>query len=113
MFPVSNTTSVAPFVLLHIDVWGPFSVRTSEGFRYFLTIVDDHSRATWVYLMKLKSDVLFVFPNFLTMIENPYSTRVKSARSDNAPELSFTDLYKQKGIVLSILAQKHLNKTQL
>ena len=49
--------------------------------------------------MKLKSDVLFVFPNFLTMIENQYSTRVKSVRSDNAPELSFTDLYKQKGIV--------------
>ena len=64
----------------------------------FLTIVDDHSRATWVYLMKLKSDVLFVFPNFLTMIENKFNTRVKFFRSDNAHELSFTDLFKQKGI---------------
>lgn len=98
-FPISNTTSVAPFDLLHIDVWGPFSVPTPEGFRYFLTIVDDHSRATWVYLMKLKSDVLFVFPNFLTMIENQFQTRVKAVRSDNAPELSFTDLYKHKGIL--------------
>ena len=65
MFPISNATSVAPFNLLHIDVWGPFYVPTFEGFRYFLTIVDDHSRATWVYLMKLKSDVLFFIPEFL------------------------------------------------
>ena len=49
--------------------------------------------------MKLKSDVLFVFPNFLTMIENQFNTCVKYVRSDNAPELFFTDLFKLKGIV--------------
>ena len=66
----------------------------------FLTIVDDHSRATWVYLMKLKSDVLFVFPNFLTMIENKFNTRVKFVRSDNAHELSFT-IFSNKRVFFS------------
>ena len=88
-----------PFDLLHIDVWGPFSEPTQEGYRYFLTIVDDHTRVTWIYLLKLKSDVLTVFPDFITMVETQYSTRVKSVRSDNAPELRFEALYKAKGIV--------------
>lgn len=88
-----------PFDLLHIDVWGPFSEPTQEGYRYFLTIVDDHTRATWIYLLRLKSDVLTIFPDFIQMVETQYSTRVKSVRSDNAPELRFEALYKAKGIV--------------
>lgn len=59
----------------------------------------DHSRATWVHLLKLKSDVLQVFPAFIKMVETQYKTSVKSVRSDNAHELSFTNFYKEKGIV--------------
>ena len=36
MFPISNTTSIASFDLLHKDVWSSFFVATSEGFRYFV-----------------------------------------------------------------------------
>ncbi|XP_074342118.1 uncharacterized protein LOC141679540 [Apium graveolens] len=35
------------FELLHLDVWGPYHVTTHTGCKYFLTIVDDFSRATW------------------------------------------------------------------
>lgn len=86
------------FDLLHIDIWGPFSVPTPEGYKYFLTIVDDHTRVTWVYLLRTKSEVLQVFPHFITMVEKQYQTSVKGVRSDNAQELKFTDLYKAKGI---------------
>ncbi|CAA7015851.1 unnamed protein product [Microthlaspi erraticum] len=88
-----------PFDLLHIDTWGPFSVPTAEGYRYFLTIVDDHTRVTWVYLMRTKDEVLTVFPEFLKMVETQYHAVVKGVRSDNAPELKFASLFKQKGIV--------------
>ena len=40
-----------------MDVWGPFSVLIFDGHRFFLTVVDDASRATWVFLLKAKSDV--------------------------------------------------------
>ena len=86
------------FDLLHIDIWGPFSVPTTEGYRYFLTIVDDQSRLTWIYLLRTKSEVLKVFPDFLKMVETQYKAVVKGVRSDNAPELQFTELYKSKGI---------------
>ncbi|KAG7560507.1 Retrotransposon gag domain [Arabidopsis thaliana x Arabidopsis arenosa] len=60
---------------------------------------DDCSRATWVYLLKQKSDVLQVFPNFLTMVETQFQSKVKGVRSDNAPELNFISFYQSKGIL--------------
>nr|GEY43521.1 ribonuclease H-like domain-containing protein [Tanacetum cinerariifolium] len=30
--------------LIHLDLWGPYRVTSREGYRYFLTIVDDFSR---------------------------------------------------------------------
>ena len=53
-FPSQNNMSSHAFDLLHIDTWGPFSVSTTEGYKYFLTIVDDHTRVTWIYLMRTK-----------------------------------------------------------
>lgn len=42
-FPSLNNMSKHPFDLVHLDIWGPFSVHTINGHKYFLTIVDDHS----------------------------------------------------------------------
>lgn len=98
--PFSNRQNMCTtsFELVHIDTWGPFSVPTVDGFRFFLTIVDDYSRATWVYLLKHKSDVSYVFPGFIQMVETQYKMKVCSVRSDNAHELKFTELYLEKGI---------------
>ena len=94
-----NKLSPEPFDLVHIDTWGPFSTPTHDGFRYFLTIVDDCSRATWVYLLKAKSDVLTVFPSFVQMVETQFDRKIKGVRSDNAPELNFTSFFLSKGIL--------------
>ncbi|CAA7043502.1 unnamed protein product [Microthlaspi erraticum] len=98
-FDSKNNMCANAFDLLHIDIWGPYSVPTVDGYRYFLTIVDDHSRVIWVYLLRTKDEVLRVFPDFLTMIENQFQCKVRGVRSDNAPELRFDALYKEKGIV--------------
>src|ERR1044072_5516166 len=55
-FPLSVTSSISPFDLIHVDIWGPYSVSSVNGFGYFLTIVDDNTRFTWIKLMKAKSD---------------------------------------------------------
>ena len=53
-FPNSNHLFDHAFDMIHCDVWGPFAKATHDGFKYFLTIVDDATRSTWVYLMKSK-----------------------------------------------------------
>ena len=45
-FLVSTHVSSNPFDLLHCDLWGPFATSTVDGFRFFLTIVDDFTRCT-------------------------------------------------------------------
>lgn len=57
-----------------------------RGAYYFLTIVDDRSRATWVYLMKEKSETTKILINFFKMVKNQYGQPVKILRSDNGRE---------------------------
>jgi len=40
-----------------MDIWGPFSQSSIRGHKYFLTIVDDFSRFTWIVLLKSKGEV--------------------------------------------------------
>ena len=51
-FPFNNNLSTFAFDLLHMDVWSPYSTPTLDGYKYFLTIVDDATRATWVYFVR-------------------------------------------------------------
>lgn len=43
-----------PFSLVHSDVWGPSRVTNITGSHWFITFIDDHTRLTWVFLMKEK-----------------------------------------------------------
>ena len=41
--PIVNKQASVPFELVHSDVWGPCSVMSPIGFKYFVTCVDDFS----------------------------------------------------------------------
>ena len=71
-FPFKNKISACAFDLVHMDVWGLYSIPTLDGFKYFLTIVDDATRATWLFLMKSKSDVRPLFHSFYTMVATQF-----------------------------------------
>jgi len=89
-FLVSNHVSIKLGELIHIDVWGPYRVTSSEGFKYFLTIVDDFSIATWVYLMNSKDEVFHCFTGFSTLLSNMFEVKIKNVRSDNGTDLLIT-----------------------
>ncbi|GKC49112.1 ribonuclease H-like domain-containing protein [Tanacetum coccineum] len=44
-FPLSEHKSTVLGELVHLDLWGPYRVVSKEGHRYFLTIVDEFTRA--------------------------------------------------------------------
>ena len=84
LFPTSNHLSINAFDLIHCDVWGSFAKATHDGFRYFLTIVDDATRSIWVYLMKYKIDSRPLLISFYNMIYTQFQTNIKVNRTDNA-----------------------------
>lgn len=86
-FHKSDSRATEKFALVHIDTWGPYKVNYRGKFRYFLTLVDDYSRVTWVHLLKLKSDAFAAIRNFAVMIQTQFGKGIKILRSDNALEL--------------------------
>ena len=55
-FDCSIHISTSRFDLIHVDIWGPYSTPSLNGSRYFLSVVDDFSICTYVFLMSHKSD---------------------------------------------------------
>ena len=49
------------FKLVHTDVWGPSRTKSTLGFQYFVTFIDDYSRCTWLFLMKTQAELFFNF----------------------------------------------------
>ncbi|BBG95385.1 RmlC-like cupins superfamily protein [Prunus dulcis] len=98
-FPLSSINSLAPFELIHVDIWGGYHVPSITKAQYFLTIVDDYSRCTWVYLMHHKSDARQKLTTFINLVETQFSSHVKIVRSDNGPEFLMTQFFSDKGIL--------------
>ena len=55
--------------LIHIDIYGPFTLTSLGGYRYFITFTDDFSRYGHVELIREKSDSLVVFKKFKVKME--------------------------------------------
>lgn len=67
-FDSHNNMAAAPFDLIHCDIWGPYHMPSYSSHHYFVTLVDDYSCFTWIFLLQNKSDVATVFPKFFNMI---------------------------------------------
>jgi histone deacetylase 1/2 len=50
-------------------VWGPASVLSTTGAKYYVSFLDDYSKFLWLFPIQLKSDVERVFLNFQTYVE--------------------------------------------
>ena len=85
-YEVSDSCASDCFELMHIDIWGAYKVSAREKFRYFLTIVDDHSRATWVYLLQFKSQAFSILQKFWNYVHTHFGKAIKIFRSYNAME---------------------------
>lgn len=75
-----------PFTLIHSDVWGPSRVSNNIGSRWFVTFIDDHTRVTWVFLMKGKLEVGSIFENFHKMVQTQFQSNIQILRTDNGGE---------------------------
>ena len=68
-FHTSESISTDIYDLSHFDVWGPSSVSSIGGSRYFVIFVDDYSRYSGIFNMKYRYELLQVYSNFAKMVE--------------------------------------------
>ncbi|GJU36840.1 ribonuclease H-like domain-containing protein [Tanacetum coccineum] len=92
-FPLSDHVSTELGELVHLDLWGPYKVTSREGFRFFLTIVDDFSRAVWDYLLKSKTKVFENVLVFYNIIKTQFKWNITVFRSDNGTEFVNQQFY--------------------
>ena len=85
-YPSRNNRAKKPFQILHCDVWGPSPHTDLLGHQYFLICIDDHSRFTWPFLLKNKSEVTHSIQNLCQLIKRQFGDTVKSLRIDNAKD---------------------------
>ena len=72
-----KTNATYAFKLVHFDIWGPFSSTSIHGHKYFLTVLNDFSRFTWVYLLEAKSEASSKLENFVNFVEVHFNDHIK------------------------------------
>ncbi|GJV88846.1 retrovirus-related pol polyprotein from transposon TNT 1-94 [Tanacetum coccineum] len=72
--------------LLHMDLFGPSTVRSFRGNCYTLVIVDDYSRYTWTRFLKDKTKAFDQFEIFSRKIQNQLGCTIVSIRTDHGRE---------------------------
>jgi hypothetical protein len=76
----------SPLDLIHSDLMGPFMRPSISKARYVLIFLDDYSRYTWVFFLRLKPKVFEHLKEFKALVETQSGTRIKSLRTDNGGE---------------------------
>lgn len=69
--------------LVHLDVCEPMSEASCRGFHYFLTLIDDKTRKSFIYFLKGKDEVLSKIEQFKALVENQTGKSLKTLRTDN------------------------------
>jgi hypothetical protein len=90
-----------PLQLVHSDLCVPLSSPYFFGCKYFLTFIDDFSRRTWVYFLKLKSEFFDKFLAYKALVEKKYGHQIQRLRTDNGGEYvnnNFTSYCTTQGI---------------
>ena len=86
-FPKKPSTRASQILqLIHSDVHGPLKVATPQGFKYWITFIDDKSSFVCIYLMKAKDQALEAFWQYKALVENQTGKTIKTLRDDKGGE---------------------------
>jgi transposase InsO family protein len=74
-----------------MDLCGPSRHEGTWKEKYFMLIIDDYSRLTWVYFLKEKDEAFEKFKIFKALTENQIGNKLKEVRSDRGGEFMSSD----------------------
>jgi hypothetical protein len=87
--------------LVNSDLCGPLSSPSFSRCNYFLTFIDVFSIRTWVYFLKLKSEVFHKFLAYKALVEKKFGHQIQRLRIDNGGKYvnnNFTSYCTTQGI---------------
>ena len=61
IFPSGATMIEGILQLVHSDVFGPMLVPSLGKSMYYVSVIDEFSRNTWIYFLRKKSEVFDIF----------------------------------------------------
>nr|GEW69881.1 putative ribonuclease H-like domain-containing protein [Tanacetum cinerariifolium] len=79
-------TIFEPLQLLHMDLFGPTSIKSIDHKYYSLVVTDDFSRFCWAFIMGTKDETFYILKDFIALIKNQLNKKVKAIRCDNGTE---------------------------
>lgn len=100
-FHHSTSHATSLFFLMYMDVWGPYYVPTNHACKFFVTMIDDFNRATWIFLLTTKQDVFHKFKQFFTYVQTQFKYVIQTIRTNHGSEFhnrSFATYLSQMGI---------------
>nr|GEU70549.1 putative ribonuclease H-like domain-containing protein [Tanacetum cinerariifolium] len=87
-----------PLQILHMDLFGPTSVRSINHKTYCLVITDGFSKFSWVYFLKSKDEKTPILKDFIRQAKNQFNHKVKTIKSDNGIKFKNKDLIELCGL---------------
>ena len=69
--------------IIHTDIYGPFPIKSVDGYDSFITFTDDYSRYGCIYLIKERREASDKFNIFKAEIENQHNLKIKIVMSDH------------------------------
>ena len=70
-----------PLEYIHSDLSGK-QAASLGGSQYYMTLIDDSTRYTWVKFLKNKSDAAETFKQFIAFVKRQFSINIKKVRTD-------------------------------
>nr|GEV38651.1 putative ribonuclease H-like domain-containing protein [Tanacetum cinerariifolium] len=67
-----------PLKLLHMDLFGPTSIRSIDHKYYSSVVTDDFSRFSWAFFLGTKDEIFYILKDFIALIENQLNKKVKA-----------------------------------
>lgn len=81
-FPSTAHTIHAPLEIVHSDIWGPAPIVSKDGFCYYIHFIDDFTKFTWIFSLRLKSEAKSMFQNFHCLVEKKFDHKIQTFQTN-------------------------------
>lgn len=97
-FAQSSIVSNRPLQYIFTNVWTS-PITSVDNYKYYLILVDHHTRYTWFYPLNHKSQTKETFIRFEALVENHFRQKITTLYSDNGGEfIALRDYLSTNGI---------------